>query len=151
MAVIHSRLSTYSHIYCSSLKKKQNDVSGVCTSAPSYRDLPPGEAIRQRERSKTTKYFDFAKSRGCSFVPFVIDSYGSLGPQAVKLLEEIQSAGLCNPGSPSPFRLVRSDFYSLLSSSWQTDNAKIFNQWSTKCQDKISRSRPLSTAVGLGM
>ena len=125
------------------------DVSGVNTSAPSYRDLLPGEAVRQRERSKTTKYFDFAKSRSSSFVPFVIDSHGSLGPKALKLLDEIEAAGLCGPGSPSPFRLTRSEFYSRLSSSWQVDNAKIFNEWSTKCRDKLSRARPLSMALFL--
>jgi len=107
------------------------DLSGVNPHTPSYGDLPPGEAIADRERYKEGKYREHSTAAGCSFTPFVLDSYGCLGPAALHLLKDIQAETLTSLGHPAPFRLTRSDFLARLSSQWQLDNARIVVQWLT--------------------
>ncbi len=107
--------------------------------APEYCDMEPGEAVLARERSKTTKYFDHARDRNCSFVPFVIDSNGCVGPKGMDLIREIRDEALTHLGLPSSTRLSRGAFLALVSRSWQIDNAAIFSQWSMRSRDAAIR------------
>ena len=89
-------------------------------------------AIKARGRSKTTKYFNFARDRA---------SHGSIGRQGLDLLKDIQDEALTLPGLP-PFsnsRISRSKFLSLLSSACQADNVAIFNEWATKSREAAIR------------
>jgi hypothetical protein len=94
--------------------------------------VEPGEAIKARERSKTTKYFNFARDHDCTLVPFIMDSHGSIGRQGLDLIKDIQDEALTLPGLRPFSRISRSKFLSLLSSSWQADNVTIFNDWPPK-------------------
>ena len=107
------------------------DLSGVNPHTSSYIDLPPGGAMSERERYKESKYRAHCVDLGSSFSPFVIDSYGCLGPAALQLLKDIQEESLTSFSPPAPYHLSRSAFLARLSSQWQLDNAKIAVQWLT--------------------
>ena len=68
---------------------------------------------------------------GCSFSPFIIDTYGCLAPAALKLIKDIQGESITSFGPPAPFHLSRTAFLARLSSLWQLGNAKIVMQWLT--------------------
>ena len=107
------------------------DLSGVNPHTPSYRALAPGEAMSARERYKESKYRGHCVALGCSFTPFIIDTYGCLAPAALKLIKDIQGESITSFGPPAPFHLSRTAFLARLSSLWQLGNAKIVVQWLT--------------------
>jgi len=117
------------------------DVSGTYPHAPSYIDMAPDKAKAAREAHKVSKYSSYARDEGCSFTPFILDCYGSLGPAALQLLKDIRANALGMVGKPSPFCLSRSAFFTELSSIWQQDNAKIVVQWMTLQREKATRSK----------
>jgi hypothetical protein len=84
------------------------DLSGVNVHAPSYQDMKPcaGQELGVRASAKISKNSNGAYShdQGCEFVPFVIDQYGSIGPDALQLLKDIQTEALfCAQAPPTPF------------------------------------------------
>jgi hypothetical protein len=117
------------------------DVSGVSPTCPSYSHLGPGEAISGRERSKTTKYYNFARDRGAAFVPFVLDCFGSLGTRAMALLDSIVEESTLDANFGS--RMSKSAFLTLLSVTWQAGNAAIFAEWSRLMREATNKRRPL--------
>ena len=116
------------------------DVSGVNPHSPSYVNKSPGYAVDARVTSKASKYAELARQHGCDFVPFVLDSYGSLSRSAKQLVRDIQSESLTTLTPSSPFRISHSAFLHQLSSSWQVDNAKIFVQWMTLTRQHVTRN-----------
>ena len=123
------------------------DLSGVNPHTSSYRDLPPGEAMSAREHYKESKYRAHCLALGCSFSPFVIDSYGCLAPSALWLIKDKQDESITSFGPPAPFHLTRTDFLARLSSLWQCDNAKIVVQWLTMMRAEHLRSRKHACSV----
>ena len=101
---------------------------------------------------KISKYHEHAEQHGCSFVPFIIDSFGCLGKEALQLLKDIEAESLDSSFGPSStLRLSRSTFLTQLSSLWQHENAKIVVKWLTMCRDNELRKlrvhfRPSATA-----
>ena len=87
--------------------------------------------MSERECYKEGKYRAHCVTLGCSFIPFVVDSYGCLAPAALRLVKEIQAESVASLGPQAPFHLTRSSFLARLSSQWQLDNAKIMVQWLT--------------------
>jgi hypothetical protein len=116
------------------------DVSGVNPHSPSYVNKSPGYAVDARVTSKASKYAELARQHGCDFVPFVLDSYGSLSRSAKQLVRDIQSESLTTLTPSSPLRISHSAFLHQLSSSWQVDNAKIFVQWMTLTRQHVTRN-----------
>ena len=104
------------------------DVSGINLNAASYRDLAPGAAVDGREQHKLGKYQTYARTLCSSFVPFVLDCYGSLGPKGHQLLLDIVAEHLGLGLPPQPL----SSFLSVVSVSWQKGNARILREWVTK-------------------
>ena len=115
------------------------DLSGVNVHAPSYQDMKPGQALDARASAKVSKNGPYSHEQGCIFVPFILDQYGSLGPEALQLLKDIQAEALFCSGSPNPLRLTRSSFLHQLSCLWQFENARIVVQWLTMARDKHVR------------
>jgi len=67
------------------------DVSITHPSAPSLcrsAAARPLAAAKRRENLKECKYSSIARDEECQFVPFVMESYGSLGKQAFKFLKK---------------------------------------------------------------
>ena len=62
------------------------DVSVINPTSESYSIGKPGAAARSREQQKTRKYKQLAELEQCKFVPFVLESYGTWGRSATKLL-----------------------------------------------------------------
>ena len=113
------------------------DVSGVSLTAPSYSHMAPGAALRARETSKVTKYFNFARDNDAKIAPFVLDCFGSLGKKSMQFLDSIveeSALDLC----PS---MTKSSFLTQLSVVWQAGNAKIFQEWATEMRKLAHRSR----------
>jgi hypothetical protein len=123
------------------------DLTGVNPHTSSYADLKPGEAISARERFKEAKYRAHCLELGSYFTPFVIDSYGCLGPAALKLIKDIQDETLTSFGVPAPFHLSRSAFLARLSSQWQHDNARIVVQWLTMMRAAHLRHKTSTLSV----
>ena len=116
------------------------DLSGINPHAPAYVDMKPGAASAARAVRKVSKYHAHAERQGCTFVPFVLDSYGCLGPDALQLIKDIRDESLFSPSAaPSPFRFSRSAFLAQLSAIWQADNAKIIVKWITMIRDQRMR------------
>ena len=122
------------------------DLSGVNVHAPSYEDMKPGQALDARASAKRSKNGEYSRDQGCEFSPFVLDQYGSMGPDALQLLKDIQAEALFCAGSPNPLRLTRSSFLHQLSCLWQFENARIVVQWLTMARDKHVRDKVFAHA-----
>jgi hypothetical protein len=48
--------------------------------------------LKIRENQKTSKYKAQCVQEGCVFIPFVLDSYGQLAPQALQFLKSLSAA-----------------------------------------------------------
>ena len=112
------------------------NMKGVHTLAPSHlrTSRRPGKAIERRGRAKHLKYDTDAKALGALFAALVVDSFGSLHDDFVKIVDEIEETATRGLGNPPPFRLTRETFLSLFSSQWQASNAAIIGQWLCLCQ-----------------
>jgi hypothetical protein len=67
------------------------DVSVVHPLAPSYLHLQDGAAVKYRENTKVSHYSSLAKDAGSRFVPFVLDSFGTMGSFADKFMQDLAS------------------------------------------------------------
>ena len=67
------------------------DVSILHPWAPSYLHLKDGAAICYRENKKVDFYSVLAKDAGSRFVPFVMDSFGTMGSFADKFMQDLAS------------------------------------------------------------
>jgi hypothetical protein len=123
------------------------DLSGVNPHTSSYCDLAPGAAMSARKRYKESKYRAHCVALGCSFSPFIIDSYGCLAPAALQLVKDIQDESITSFGPPAPFHLTRTAFLARLSSLWQRDNAKIVVQWLAMMRVEQLRSHKHTRSV----
>jgi hypothetical protein len=65
------------------------DVCVVHPSSPSYLPGSLGSALRHRENEKVTSYKTLADENGCRFVPFVVESYGTLGTFASNFIQDL--------------------------------------------------------------
>ena len=79
------------------------DVSVTNPTSPSY--LRPGNErhCRDVELLKVHKYRDLALADGCEFVPFVMESYGTWGQQAVHFLRELAASHSNDPEAAAAF------------------------------------------------
>ena len=115
------------------------DVSGVSLTAPSYSHMAPGAALRARETSKVTKYFNFARDNDAKIAPFVLDCFGSLGKKSMQFLDSIveESALDSCPGAS----MTKSRFLTQLNFVWHAGNAKIYQEWAMEMRKLAHRSR----------
>ncbi len=81
------------------------DVSVTCPVAESYvlkASQVIGSAAAERAALKRVKYTQICEENGLNFSPFVLESFGGFGPDAVHLLSKISSAiatrGYLSPG-----------------------------------------------------
>ena len=112
------------------------DLTGVHSLAPSHLHASPtpGKAIVRRGRAKHLKYDADAKAMDATFAALVVDAFGSLNEDFLKLVEEIEETAMRGLGQPPPFRITRETFLSLFSSEWQASNGAIIGQWLSLCQ-----------------
>jgi hypothetical protein len=79
-------------------KKLLVDVTIPRATAPStladrtLRNAGAGACTAAAEKAKRDKYEELCKHRGMTFIPFVIESYGGVGPAARELLLHLASA-----------------------------------------------------------
>jgi hypothetical protein len=69
------------------------DCSITHPSAPSFCQAAAGRALSaasRREKQKIAKFGPLARAEGSRFVPFVLESFGSFGDQAIKYIREIR-------------------------------------------------------------
>ena len=92
-------------------------------------------AIERRAASKTSKYRQHCAALGARFIPFILDSYGSIGVEALLFIDVIESE---TPllGMQDPLRISKASFLSSLSHQWQSDNAAIVKQWLREIRSK---------------
>jgi hypothetical protein len=103
------------------------DLSDVNVHAPSYQDMKPGQALDARASAKVSKNGHYSHEQGCTFVPFILDQFGSLGPEALQLLKDQIDRFLT--GFFAPLRAANLVF----------ENARIVVQWLTMARDKHVR------------
>ena len=84
-------------------------------------------AIERRAASKTSKYRQHCAALGARFIPFILDSYGSIGVEALRFIDVIESEAPLL-GIQDPLRISKASFLSSLSHQWQSDNAAIVKQ-----------------------
>jgi len=68
------------------------DVCVAHSAAPSYsRVSSPGFALRIRETEKVSAYSALAAKMECRFVPFVFESFGTIGSFALRFIQDLSS------------------------------------------------------------
>jgi hypothetical protein len=68
------------------------------------------------------------------FFPFVVESFGGLGKDALKLLDLVSLEGLSLGFSA---KMTKLHFRSWLSVDWQRHNARIISEWSRLVRQKL--------------
>ena len=117
------------------------DVAIVCPLAPSHASstlINPLTSLKSKETAKCTKYRSQAREWGCKFRPFVMDSFGRLGPKTRELLTDIISLGSSMPRD-STF-CVPSDFRNIIHNALQRGNAQLQLDASAKHRRWMRRS-----------
>jgi hypothetical protein len=109
------------------------DVSVVHPAAPSWQKRAsknPLVAAKSREKLKTRKYEDLAKSEGAIFYPLVFESYGAIGPESRVGIQELAEAiAESKPGdSKRVYPVVIGQIMHSLSVALQRGNAAIVKQ-----------------------
>lgn len=115
------------------------DASITHPSAPSLcrpAAARPLAAAQRREKLKESKYSAIARDEECQFVPFVMESYGSLGKQAFKFLKEVSYHSNISLLPVTTIQMVRA-----LSVCLQTGNAFVLlsgcmqaREWKSACR-----------------
>jgi hypothetical protein len=67
------------------------DVLVLHPSSPSYLHNSIGSALRYRENEKLSAYTPLATELGCRFLPFALESYGTLGSFAINFMHDLAS------------------------------------------------------------
>ena len=119
------------------------DLSGVHSLAPSHlQDSPaPGQAMERRATHKRNKYDPHAEATGSTFVPLVMDAFGSMHKDFADTLDRIaEEAGLA-AFAPAPGLMTPDDFLCALSTQWQMDNARIVLEWQRMCRMRTHHVR----------
>ena len=96
------------------------------------------EHHKSKENAKCTKYRAQAREWGCIFRPFVMDSFGRLGPKTQELLTDIISLGSSMP-QDSTF-CVPSDFRNIIHNALQRGNVQLQLDASAKHRRWMRRS-----------
>ena len=118
------------------------DLSGTHPLSPSLisSQHTSQSAIERRAASKSSKYRQHCAALGARFIPFILDSYGSIGVEALLFIDVIESeapllgihTGYCNR--------IRSEFprppFSPPCLTRQSDNAAIVKQWLREIRSK---------------
>ena len=114
------------------------DLSGTHPLSPSLitSQHTSQSAIERREASKTSKYRQHCAALGARFIPFILDSYGSIGVEALRFIDVIESEAPLL-GIQDPLRISKASFLSSLSHQWQSDNAAIVKQWLREIRSKL--------------
>jgi len=113
------------------------DVSGTDPLIPSLRhDVAGilGHALAVRAGAKRTKYGVMAEIQGKEFFPFVVESFGGMGKDALKLLDLVSLEGLSLGFSA---KMTKLQFRSWLSVDWQRHNARTVSEWSRLVRQKL--------------
>ena len=114
------------------------DLSGTHPLSPSLisSQNTSQSAIERRAASKTSKYRQHCAALGARFIPFILDSYGSIGVEALRFIDVIESEAPLL-GIQDPLRISKASFLSSLSHQWQSDNAAIVKQWLREIRSKL--------------
>ena len=67
------------------------DVCVLHPSSPSYLQSVHGSPMRLRENEKLSSYSSLATELGCRFIPFAVESFGTLGSFAVNFMQDLVS------------------------------------------------------------
>ena len=73
------------------------DVAIIHPAAPTYCRSAAASALaasKRREKDKIAKYRDLAREEECRFIPVILETFGSFGPQATNFLKELGNAPL---------------------------------------------------------
>ena len=114
------------------------DVSGTHPHCASYRDnavRDSGSAIVARESTKHAKYDAYAASAQADFVPFVLDTYGRLGDEALAFVDRILAESY--HGVVSPYAMTKAEFLLELATVWQKHNALAATQWQVRARSSF--------------
>ena len=77
-------------------------------------------------------------------MPFVLDSFGTLGPRALALVDSIVEESAFDLAGPA--FLSKTDFLTRLSRVWQTGNACIYREWAKEMRETKDKYRGLCRA-----
>jgi hypothetical protein len=105
------------------------DVSVVEPTAPTYLPMArttAGSAAHRRERDKHAKYDAIANAEHCSFQPFIMEVYGTLGTQARNMVKTLaKQASILHVDSENRF-IKRA--MSMLMTVLQIGNARVLDE-----------------------
>ena len=97
--------------------------------------------MERRATHKRNKYDPHAEATGSTFVPLVMDAFGSMHKDFADTLDRIaEEAGLA-AFALAPGLMTPDDFLCALSTQWQMDNALIVLEWQRMCRMRMYHVR----------
>ena len=129
------------HIYFPS-SRSMVDVSVIHPGAVSFarQAQVPLFAAHHRERQKTTKYRMVAEAESASFVPFVLETFGGFGTQALKFVSDVASLAKENLSLAQSEPDFRSSMVRCLAVALQAGNAHVALSGSLRSREHAGRS-----------
>ena len=129
------------HIYFPS-SRTMVDVSVVHPGAISFARHAhvPLYAAHCRERDKTSKYRKVAETESAQFVPFVLETFGGFGTQALKFVSDVASLARDNLSLAQSEPDFRGSMVRCLAISLQVGNAHVALSGSLLAREHAGRS-----------
>ena len=129
------------HIYFPS-SRTMVDVSVIHPGAKSYarRAHVPLYAAHVRETAKSSKYKKVAESESAIFVPFVLETFGGFGTQALKFVSDVASMARENLSLAQSEPDFRGSLVRCLAIALQVGNAHVALSGSLSSREYAGRS-----------
>ena len=103
------------------------DSSVVHPAAPSYLNVAstPLATTAKRERDKNNSYLYFAQSEGAQFYPFVLETFGAIGPRGLDFVSRLSEEAISNGLTTLENQKIKTFILRSISFTLQSGNANI--------------------------
>ena len=120
------------------------DVSVVHPAAPTYAQNShvPLFSAASRERDKATKFKTLALAEEARFIPFVLETFGAWGRQAIKLITDLTSLLSEHKGLAFSSPDARGEMVRILAVALQSGNARVLLNGCMRSREHAARPIP---------
>jgi len=122
------------------LRPTYTDTAVVHPSAPGYLRLAhrPLAATLQRERDKIQSYGHAAILEGADFLPTVFETFGAVGPSAVKFINRLADEVIGNGTSTMEDQPTKAFIYRSIAATIQKGNAQVLLTGARRARSRLS-------------
>ena len=118
------------------------DTSVNHPAAPSYLNLAstPLAVTARAERNKNNSYLHHAQALGAHFFPFVMESFGAIGPKALDFISRLAEEAIANGLPIIDSQKIKPFIFRSLSFTLQSGNANIMMNGARLSRSKLVRA-----------